>query len=128
MTQHSAPQGDGSATLRVVPETAEIVALCLEGEFDRANASLITEEAARALKDAKHLIVDLSKTTFIDSSVIAALFYVHKQARSCDRLAVLQLGTAAIVEKVLKLSDVERFIPRTNTRTDAIATIQNSGS
>ena len=61
MTQHSAPQGDGPATLRVVPETAEIVALCLEGEFDRANASRITEEAARALVDAKHLIVDSAR-------------------------------------------------------------------
>lgn len=127
VTSNSAPQGDCPATLRVIPETGEIVALCLEGEFDLANASRITVEAVRALEEAKHLIVDLSKATFIDSSVITALFDMHKQARSHDRLAVLQLGTAAIVEKVLEPSGVERVIPRTNTRADAIATIQNSG-
>ena len=124
MTQHSAPQEDGPAALRVVPETDEIVALSLEGEFDLANASRIVEEGERALANANHLIVDLSKATFIDSSVIAALFGIHKQASAHNRLAVLQLGTAAIVEKTLELSRVERIIPRANTRAEAIDTIQ----
>ena len=73
----------------------------------------------------KHLILDLSQATFIDSSVINALFDAHRQAKERGRLAVLQLGTAAIVELVLKLSEIERVLPRVHTRAEAIDTIRS---
>ena len=89
------------AVLQVVPATPEIVVLCLEGEFDRANALRIVEEGERILGDDKHLIVDLSATTFIDSSVVAALFQVATRAIEKRRIAVMQLGTFATGERVL---------------------------
>lgn len=119
---------DAPGTLHVVPETDEIVALCVEGEFDMANAPRIVEESERVLTNDKHLILDLSQATFIDSSVINALFVARKQANARGRLAVLQLGTAAIVELVLKISGIEHVLPRVHTRAEAIATIHQFGN
>jgi anti-anti-sigma factor len=98
--------------------------LCLEGEFDRANASRIVEEGERILRDDKHLIVDLSATTFIDSSVVAALFQVATRAIEKRRIAVMQLGTFATVERVLELMEVDHVLPRAKTRPEAIQTVQ----
>ena len=124
MSDRSESGPDEVRILRVVPETDEVVALCLEGEFDMTNASCIIEESERVLASDKHVILDLSQATFVDSAVINALFHVHRQAGVHDRLAVLQLGTAAIVEAVLEVTGVERVLPRTHTRTEAIATIR----
>jgi anti-anti-sigma factor len=113
-------------TLRVVSETDEIVALSLEGEFDMANAPRIVEASERVLVNNKYLILDLSQATFIDSSVINALFVARKQANARGQLAVLQLGTSAIVELILKLSGIERVLPRVHTRAEAIEPSDNS--
>jgi anti-anti-sigma factor len=114
---------EAPGTVTVVPETDDIVALCLEGEFDMANSPRLNEEIDRAITDGKHLILDLSQATFIDSSVINALFRARKNAATRRRIAVLQLGTAAIVELALELSNIERALPRTHTRAEALEAI-----
>ena len=125
-TTQSGPKAAGM--LHVAPETDEIVALSLEGEWDMDNAPRLVEESERALADHKHLVLDLSQATFIDSSVVNALFVARKQASARGRLAVLQLGTAAIVELVLELSGIERVLPRVHTRAEAIDTIRQFGN
>ena len=105
-------------------ETAEIAGLCLEGEFDLANAPQIIEEAERLVADEKQLILDLSEATFIDSSVIHALFRVGAEAKKNGRVVVLQLGTAAIVERVIEISKIDHVLPRVSTRPEAVDTIR----
>jgi anti-anti-sigma factor len=117
--------GDANGRITLTTEGDEIVALGFEGEFDLANAQLIREHAERALQDDKHVILDLTEATFIDSSVINSLFRIQKMAQTRRRMAVLQLGTAAIVEHMLELSGIERALPRTKTRTEAIQSIQH---
>jgi anti-anti-sigma factor len=117
--------GDANGQLTITNEGEEIVALSLEGEFDLANSHLIREHADKALRDDKHLILDLSQVTFIESSVINSLFTIQRNAQTRRRIAVLQLGTAAIVEHILELSGLERVLPRTKNRTDAIQTIHD---
>lgn len=110
--------------LQAVPATDEIAVLCLEGEFDRASAPRIVEEGECILRDGKHLIVDISATTFIDSSAVGALFDIAAQAEKGRRVAVMQLGTAAIVERVLELMEVDQVLPRAKTRQEAIETVK----
>ena len=112
------------ATIRVSSEATDIVSLYLRGEFDAFNAPEITEHAYRALAADKHLVLDLSDTTFIDASVIGALVAIQAAANDRGRSAVLQLGTAPIVERVVSITAVEHVLPRTETRSDAIARIQ----
>ena len=71
--------------------TDEITALCLEGEFDIANAPQIIKESEHLLANNKQVVLDLSKATFIDCSVIQALTHVKaRQENGCA--VVLQLG------------------------------------
>ena len=71
----AAPLGSkhSEGVISVVPETDEIVAVCLEGEFDMANARTVGEEIDRTLQSGKDLILDLSEATFIDSSLTDVL-------------------------------------------------------
>lgn len=119
-----APLQNEAGELHVFAETDEIAALCLEGEFDLGNAPRIIEEGERLLADDKQVILDLSDATFIDSSVIQALSRVGAEARKNGRVVVLQLGTAAIVERVIEISNIERVLPRASTRPEALDTIR----
>ena len=112
------------ATILVSCEADDIVSLYLRGEFDAFNAFEITDHALRALASEKHLVLDLSDTTFIDASVIGALCTIQAAAQDRGRSAVLQLGTEPIVERVISITGVEQVLPRTATRTDAIARIR----
>jgi anti-anti-sigma factor len=110
--------------IRVVPETGEIVALCLEGDFDLTNAPALGDEIDRALERGKGLILDLSEATFIDSSVINVLVRASKAASGREQTVVLQLGTAAIVERVLEITRIEQVLPRAHDRQEAMRIIQ----
>jgi anti-anti-sigma factor len=113
-----------SATIHVSNEAADIVSLYLAGEFDAFNAPEIIDHALRALAADKHLVLDLSDTTFIDASVIGALVTIQAAADDQGRRAVLQLGTAPIVERVVAITNIEELLPRTETRVDAIGRIR----
>lgn len=109
---------------RVVPETDEIVAFCLEGEFDLTSARTLDDEIDRALERGKSLILDLSEATFIDSSIIHILSRASKAARRREQTLVLQLGTAAIVERVIEISGIDQVLPRAHDRQEAVRIIQ----
>ena len=110
--------------IRVVPETDEIVAVCLEGDFDLANAPALDDQVDRALRDGKDLIMDLSQATFVDSSVINLLLRTARAAGRREHSVVLQLGTAAIVERVLEITSIERVLPRAHNRQEAVRILQ----
>jgi anti-anti-sigma factor len=120
------PDGAGGddARLDVAKETEGIVAISLEGEFDLANSTLITEQAEQALDDQNHLIIDLTGATFIDSSTIYALVKTHKRAVERRQVIVLQLATAAAVERALQISGIDQRLACATTRREAIQTIE----
>ena len=113
-----------NGVIRVVPETDEIVAVCLEGEFDLTNAPSFRDEADRALETGDGLIFDLSEATFIDSSVIHVLFEAARAVKGKDQTVILQLGTAPIVERALEIVDIDRVLPRAHNREEAVRMIQ----
>lgn len=112
--------------IRVVAETDEIVALCLEGDFDLSNAPAFGKEVGRALENGNNLILDLSQATFIDSSVVHVLVNASRAVTGSERAVVLQLGTAAIVERVLEIAEIERVLPRAHQRQEAVRMIRQA--
>lgn len=124
MNRTALDQKDAPGSLRLEPQATDVVSLALVGEFDMANAADIRTEGDEALRRGNHLILDLTHATFVDSSAIAALFAVAKRATASRRVAVLQLGTAEIVETALRLSEIERVLPRASKRSDAIRVIR----
>jgi anti-anti-sigma factor len=112
------------AVIRVVPEGDAIVAICLEGDFDLSNAAALGKEVDRALKKGNNLILDLSRATFIDSSVVHVLVRASEEVSRSERAVVVQLGTAAVVERVLEIAEIERVLPRAHDRQEAVRIIQ----
>jgi anti-anti-sigma factor len=110
--------------IRVVPEADHIVAVCLEGDFDLTNASVLGDRIDRALESGNSLIVDLSEATFIDSSVIHTLVRASKAAAVKEQAMVIQLGTAANVERVLEIARIEQILPRAHDRHEAVRIIR----
>ena len=123
---HASPHGSEyrAGLIRVEAEADEIVAVCLEGDFDLANADTLSEEADRLLEDGNNLIFDLSQATFIDSTVVHVLVRAARAVNGSERVVVLQLGTAAVVERVLEIVGIERVLPRAHDRQDAVRIIQ----
>jgi anti-sigma B factor antagonist len=112
------------SAVHVHDATDAITVLDLEGEFDIFTAPTIIEHAERALADNKHLIVNLSDATFIDSSIIHALFQASDAAKSADRVFVLQFGTHPAVERVLSITAADKELNTAPTRADAIDLIK----
>ena len=119
----AAPQ-NGAGELHVLAETDEITAVCLQGEFDMANASQIIEEGERLLAADQQVIFDLSEATFIDCSVIHALARVGAEAKKSARVVVMQEGTSPIVERLIEITKIDRVLPRASTRPAALDTIR----
>jgi anti-anti-sigma factor len=115
--------------IRVVPERDEIVALCLEGDFDLRNASALDNQIHQVLDGGSDLILDLSEATFIDSSIVHVVVRASRAAGRRERAMVMQVGTAAIVERVLELARIERVLPRAHDREEALRMIKlNAGA
>ncbi len=118
---------DGTPPLiRIVEATDEIVALDLEGEFDISAAPDVAEHAKQAIDAGKHLIVNLSDVTFIDSSMIHALFTADAAAAKSGRRFVLQFGTHASVERVLEITGTDKALTAAPTRDAAIGLIRQA--
>jgi anti-anti-sigma factor len=112
-------------TIEVVREADRITALDLYGEFDINSSPQIIEHAQPVLDDDNHLIINLSDTTFIDSSVVHALVHAAAAAKARGNVLVIQLGTTAIVERVITLTHTDRKIARAPTRAEAITLIHS---
>jgi anti-anti-sigma factor len=112
------------AGIHVDSETDGIIAVCLEGEFDLANAPALREHVDSALASGNDLIVDLSHATFIDSSILRILFDGAKAVDGRDKTMVLQVATAPIVERALEIVKIERVLPRAHSRAEAVEMIQ----
>ena len=112
--------------IHVVPDGDEIVAVCLEGEFDLTNAPDLGEQISLELEGGNDLILDMSEATFIDSSVIDVLVAASRAAREKERAIVLELGTAAVVERLLEIVSIEQLLPRAHGRQEALEIIAAS--
>ena len=70
------------------------------------------------------MILDFDEATFIDSSIVHDVVRASQSAEIRGQAIVLQLGTAAIVERALEVSRIEEVLPRTHDRQEAVRMIE----
>ena len=106
--------------ISVAPATDTITAVSLEGEWDLTTAPELIAIAQRLTAQGQHLIIDLSKVTFIDASTVRALLEADRLARErgCD--LVVQLGGAGFAERVLGITGADRRLATAATRRAAL--------
>ena len=56
------------------------------------------------------------------------LVNASKAVTGSERAVVLQLGTAAIVERALEIAEIERVLPRVHERHEAVRMIQQAAT
>ena len=100
----------GNLTIRSGRES-DVHTIALSGELDLATADELQLELERVeSSDARAIVVDLSRLTFMDSTGVRLLVTAHARSRAdADRLTLLR-GPRA-VQRVLELSGVDTLLP-----------------
>ena len=105
-----------------VTEQAGIPVVRLEGEVDLSNI----EEVRHAVfepADAGHgcLVVDLTGTTYLDSTAVRLLFDLAVRLQARRRRIRLVVSDATIVRRVLILTKLDESVPFDATVAEAVA-------
>lgn len=115
-----------TGAMHTAPERDGILAVCLEGEFDVANAGALRQQIDAALGTDRDLILDLSQTTFVDSSAIQVIFDAARLVDGGTQVIVLQLDTGPLVERALAIVSIEQVLPRARDREETVRLIQRA--
>jgi anti-anti-sigma factor len=90
---------DGT-TARVVPS----------GELDLATAPQLQEKVRSALREAKQVVLDLSRLTFIDSSGLRVLIVLHDRAKA-EGWTLSLLAPVGETWTIFRISGVDKHLP-----------------
>jgi len=101
------------------PQDGAVVVELL-GEHDLAIRDQ-TDKLLAELVDAHNLVVvDVSEASYIDSSILASLVRAHRRAEERGSKLRVQLGSAAIVQKLFELSDLTSYLEVVHDREQAL--------
>jgi anti-sigma B factor antagonist len=105
-----------------VHDLGHVHVLALVGEHDLATVDALSDEVDRQFREASHLVVDLTRATFVDSTVVCALALggEHARARSACRFAVVAPADS-FVRKVFDMVDLRSIMPTYDTLEEALA-------
>jgi anti-sigma B factor antagonist len=81
----------------------EITIVDLVGQIDLGSSPALRKTLLDSLKTTKHMAINLSGVSYIDSSGIASLLEVLREAKDSEKKLVL-FGVAAAVLQVLQLT------------------------
>jgi anti-anti-sigma factor len=113
---------DQPTTEVVHPRAGAAVAIFL-GEQDLETADDVRALLLSLLGENELVVADFSKTEFVDSSIIHAVYTSHSVALQHGRTFRLQLSTAPIVHKAFEISGVLKTVPCASTREEALSPV-----
>jgi len=102
--------------------------IAVTGELDLYTAPELKTELGAAIDDgARHVIVDLSETTFIDSTTLGVLVGGVKRLRPAGGDVSLVCNERSIT-KIFEITGLDRVFTIVPTRAEAIAQLAAAGS
>jgi anti-sigma B factor antagonist len=102
--------------------------IALAGEVDLHTAPEFKERLVQVLDDGKkHLVVDLSKVTFIDSTTLGVLIGGVKRLRPTGGSLALA-GPNPAIAKVFEITGLDRIFPIYSTVDDALGGLADAGA
>ena len=105
--------------IRATEDSCQPTVLELYGEHDMASAPMLEDALRDARRSGRGVVVDLSNVDYVDSSVIQLLFATESALQAQGRRLAVQLQTAAVVRKVLDITDFPKACIA-STREDAL--------
>ena len=99
----------------------------VEGEVDLSNADEIRDDVSRAVPhDAAGVALDLTATTYLDSSGIRLLFDLAQRLHARRQQLVLVVTDQALVRRVILLTKLDDAVPLYAKLDDALAALNGS--
>ena len=85
----------------------------LQGEADAYTAPRVRDDLAVAIGADAPLVIDLTRATFIDSTIVGVMLESMKQCEQLDRKFLLLLpdDVAPQVHRLFELTGLERMLP-----------------
>ena len=103
-------------------QLGDVVVAHMSGEVDLSNATSVTERLIAAVPNsATALVLDLSETTYLDSSGVRMLFELAQRLRNRGQGLELVVPDESNVKRVLLLTEVERVVPMSGSVDAAVA-------
>ena len=104
------------------PHDDERVVARIEGEVDMSNAPAIANRLRELLTNQSlALVVDLSPTTYLDSSGIALLFALADELRRRQQQLLLVVPKASQLVRAITITGLDRAVPMHGTVEAALA-------
>jgi anti-anti-sigma factor len=108
-------------------EHGRALVVTVEGEIDLSNADQIRDDVSRAVpRDAVGVALDLTGTTYIDSSGIRFLFDLAQRLHARRQQLVLVVNDQALVRRVIVLTKLDDAVPLHERLDDALAALDGA--
>jgi anti-anti-sigma factor len=100
--------------------------LLLEGEHDLATLPQLERQMEQVCREGTSVVIDLTRTTFIDCRVVGWLLRWSERARRTDdlQLAVAIGYTGSFVRRVIDVLRATETIPCHETRAEALTSLR----
>jgi len=107
----------------------DVVVVVVEGEHDIYTAPTLRERLDEALERGGGIVVDLTKATFVDSSVLGALLDARRRALDAGQPYVVSIGEEVEpgVRRILDITGLVPVLPVVNGREQAMAAARSNG-
>ena len=113
--------------IRIDLSAVGVTVLELLGDHDLATADELAAAIDQALASRPGLVVDLSETTFIDSTVLHLLINAHQALQARGHGVIVQITAASAVLRVLELTHLDNALGIAYDRDAAIASANGRG-
>jgi anti-sigma B factor antagonist len=100
-----------------------VAIIALHGEHELFSAVDVEKRLDEALAENRGIVVDLTRTEFLDSSVVAAMLRARDEAerRKLRFALVIDDGTGWAVRQLLEMTGLTEYFPIVSTREDAVS-------
>jgi anti-sigma B factor antagonist len=108
----------------------DVIVVAIEGEHDIYTAPALRERLDEALERGGGIVVDLTRATFVDSSVLGALLDARRRALEGSQGFVVCVGDTVEpgVRRILDITGLVPVLPVIEGREAAIDAARSAGS
>jgi anti-sigma B factor antagonist len=103
-----------------VTDRVSVIALC--GDADRFAAQAVAQAIEQVRSEGREVVVDLAKTTYLDSTMLAALVVGSDQSRRRNAHLMVVCAEGAL-RRSLQLKGVSSVLTIAGTRDEALAAL-----
>jgi len=108
------------------PIDAERHVVAIRGDLDLTTAPELRDVLARAIESGRtKLVVDLTETTYLDSSGLTALVTTHKRLRAHEG-AMAVVATDPSIQRTFEITGLHLLFPLVGDRDEALRRLEST--